>query len=219
MSDRPLTLFGERKLDSPFVFTAFVALAEKRVPFELRLLDLSAGEQRAASFKAISLTGRVPTLEAKGFSVSESLAIVEYLEETLPPPGHPALLPVHPEGRARIRQVLGWLRTDLAGLRRARPSESIFFEHVTTPLDDAARKDAEKLVTIASELVAMRGTIGAEWSIADADLAFALQRLIANGDELPETVRRYALAQWARPSVAAWTALERPARGAVITAP
>src|SRR5690242_944731 len=216
MSDRPLTLFGERKLDSPFVFTAFVALAEKRVPFELRLLDLSAGEQRAASFKALSLTGRVPTLEAKGFTVSESLAIVEYLEETLPPPGHPALLPVHPEGRARIRQVLGWLRTDLAGLRRARPSESIFFEHVTTPLDDAARKDAEKLVTIASELVATRGTIGAEWSIADADLAFALMRLHANGDPLPPALVRYAEAQWQRASIAGWVALERPAPKAVI---
>jgi len=217
MPDRPFTLFGERRLDSPFVFTAFVALAEKRVPFELHLLDLGAGEQRAASFKALSLTGRVPTLEAKGFTVSESVAIVEYLEETLPPPAHPALMPAHAEGRARVRQVLGWLRTDLPALRRMRPSESIFFERVTTPLDDAARKDAEKLVAIASELVGTRGSIGSHWSIADADLAFALMRLHANGDPLPKELVRYVEAEWQRPSVAAWVTLERPATNTVIS--
>ena len=216
MPDRPLTLFGERKLDSPFVFTAFVALAEKRVPFELRLLDLSAGEQRAAPFRARSLTARVPTLEAASFAVSESLAIVEYLEETLPPPAHPALFPADAEGRARVRQVLGWLRTDLPALRRARPSDSIFFERVTTPLDDAAQKDAEKLVGVASELVGARGTIGADWSIADADLAFALMRLHANGDPLPAALVRYVEALWQRPSIAAWVTLERPAPNAVL---
>jgi glutathione S-transferase len=217
MPHRPLTLFGERKLDSPFVFTAFVALGEKRVPFEFRLLDLAAGEQRAAPFKERSLTARVPTLEAGSFAVSESLAIVEYLEEILPPPAHPALLPPDVEGRARVRQVLGWLRTDLAALRRARPSESIFFEHVTTPLDDAARKDAEKLAGIASELVGTRGTVAAAWSIADADLAFALMRLHANGDPLPAALARYVETAWQRPSIAAWVALERPAPNAVLS--
>jgi glutathione S-transferase len=216
MPDRPLTLFGERKLDSPFVFTAFVALAEKRVPFELKLLDLAAGEQRAAPFKERSLTARVPTLETGSFAVSESLAIVEYLEETLPPPAHPALMPSDAEARARVRQVLGWLRTDLPALRRARPSESIFFEHVTTPLDDSARKDAEKLIGIANELVGSRGTVAATWSIADADLAFALMRLHANGDPLPPTLARYVEAQWQRPSIAGWVTSERPATEAVL---
>lgn len=216
MPDRPLTLFGERKLDSPFVFTAFVALAEKRVPFELRLLDLAAGEQRAAPFKERSLTARVPTLDTGSFSVSESLAIVEYLEETRPPPAHPSLLPTDAEGRARVRQVLGWLRTDLPGLRRLRPSESIFYERVTTPLDDAARKDAEKLVGVASELVGTRGTVGAAWSIADADLAFALMRLHANDDPLPAPLVRYVEAHWQRPSIAAWVKLERPATTTVL---
>jgi glutathione S-transferase len=206
-----LTLFGERKLDSPFVFTAFVALAEKGVRFTARLLDLSSGEQRTADFARRSFTRRVPTLEAGPFALSESVAIVEYLDELLPPPESPRLLPATIEGRARARQVLGWLRTDLTELRRARPSDSIFYERVTTPLDAAARKDAERLVAIAAELVGDQTNLFGAWSIADADLAFFLMRLHANGDPLPPGLVRYVEAQWRRPCVAAWTALERPA--------
>jgi glutathione S-transferase len=206
-------LFGERKLDSPFVFTAFVALAEKRVEFTARLLDLSSGEQRAADFARRSFTRRVPTLEAGAFALSESVAIVEYLDELLPPPEFPRLLPDGIEGRARARQVLGWLRTDLTALRRARPSDSIFYpnDRVTTPLDAAARKDAERLVAIAVELVGDQPNLFGPWSIADADLALFLMRLHANGDPLPPELVRYVEAQWRRPCVVAWTALERPA--------
>jgi glutathione S-transferase len=220
LNSRPMTarytLFGEDKLDSPFVFTAYVALKEKGVPFDLRLLDLAQGEQRAPEFARRSFTRRVPTLEVGAFALSESVAIVEYLEETLPPPSHPRLLPATVEGRARARQVLGWLRTDLAALRRARPSESIFFERVTTPLDAAAKKDVAKLVQVATELVGTTGAVTGEFSIADADLAFALQRLHANGDELPPVLVPYVETVWRRPSVAAWVALERPATSPVI---
>jgi glutathione S-transferase len=213
----PFTLFGERKLDSPFVFTAFVALAEKGVPFTFRLLDLGAGEQRSAEFGPRSLTRRVPTLAAGAFVLSESVAIAEYLEDSLPPPAHARLLPASVEQRARARQVLGWLRTDLAALRRARPSESIFFERVTTPLAADARKDAEKLVQVAGELLGTQALLFDAWSIADADLAFALMRLHANGDALPPALATYAETQWRRPSIASWVGLERPASSAVIT--
>ena len=40
------------------------------------------------------------------------------------------------------------------------------------------------------------------WCIADADLALALMRLVANGDPVPPLLADYALAQFQRPSVA-----------------
>jgi len=212
----PFTLFGERKLDSPFVFTAFVALKEKAVPFTFRLLDLAAGEQRSAEFGARSLTRRVPTLAAGEFVLSESVAIAEYLDDTLLPPAHARLLPAGVEERARARQVLGWLRSDLTALRRARPSDSIFFEHVTTPFEPETRRDVDKLIQIAGELVGTRASLFDTWSIADADLAFMLMRLHANGDALPAALANYADAQWRRPSVAAWVELARPAPNPVI---
>ena len=45
------------------------------------------------------------------------------------------------------------------------------------------------------------------WSIVDAELALMLQRLIQNGDAVPEHLKTYALQQWQRPSVQKWLAL------------
>jgi glutathione S-transferase len=210
------TLHGERMLDSPFVYTVFVALKEKGVPFSFELLDLAGGGQYSPDFVERSLTARVPTLSSGDFSLSESLAIVEYLEEALPPPAYQRLLPEQLTERARARQVLGWLRSDLPALRRERPTSSIFFEHVSTPLGPAAQADADKLVRIAARLLGAQTTLFQTWSIADADLTMALMRLRANGDPLPTSLRTYAEAQWSRPSVAAWVKRERPAAQLVL---
>ncbi len=215
MSKPAFTLFGERMLDSPFVFTAFVALKEKGVPFDFRVLELARGEQREPTFVERSLTARVPTLSVDDFSLSESLAIVEYLDELLPAPARPRLLPAAREERARARQLLGWLRSDLANLRRERPTSSIFFERATTPLGDAAHAEVGKLERIASALLHGKNQIFDEWSIADADLAMALMRLVANGDAVPSALRAFVDAQRQRPSVASWFALTRPATAEV----
>src|SRR5262245_12385449 len=106
-----ITLFGETHWESPFVMTVFVALKEKGLAFEEQELDLQTGEQRSGDFPVRSLTARVPTLDVDGFVLSESLAIVEYLEERFSPPAHPRVLPEGREERARARQVLGWLRS------------------------------------------------------------------------------------------------------------
>ncbi len=216
MPGGPFTLFGERQLDSPFVFTAFVALEEKGVPFTFRLLDLAGGEQRSTGFVQRSLTARVPTLTDGEFSVSESLAIVEYLDDTLSGSGQPRLLPASVESRARARQVLGWLRSDLPALRGERPTSSIFFEHTRTPLGPKARADADKLVQLAQTLLAGKSTLFDAWCIADADLAMALMRLVANGDSVPPDLLAYTQSVWRRPSVAAWVSLERPAKETVL---
>ena len=214
MSKPTFTLFGEHMLDSPFVFTAFVTLKEKGVPFDFRVLELARGEQREPAYVERSLTARVPAVSVDDFSLSESLAIVEYLDELLPAPAQ-RLLPAAREERARARQVLGWLRSDLANLRRERPTSSIFYEHVTTPLGDAAHAEAGKLERIASALLRGRNQIFDEWSIADADLAMALTRLVANGNAVPSALRAFVDRQQERPSVARWFALTRPATAEV----
>jgi glutathione S-transferase len=49
-----------------------------------------------------------------------------------------------------------------------------------------------------------------DFSIADADLAMMLQRLIANGEQVPSKLRAFAQAQWQRPSVRAFVNRPRP---------
>ena len=148
-----LTLYGESLWDSPWVLTVFVALREKGIDFETRALDLSAGEQLSPSYGDASLTGRVPSIDHDGFVLSESAAIIEYLEEVFPGPSYPRLLPESTRDRARARQIMGWLRSDLLPLREARPTSSIFFTPVSSPLSDNARASADKLVRVSERLV------------------------------------------------------------------
>jgi glutathione S-transferase len=203
-------LYADRHWDSPYVFSVFVALHEKGLAFETTTLDLDAGEQRSAAYQAKSLTARVPCIEHGALQLSESLAIIEYLEEAFPAPGHPRVLPATVAARARARQLLGWLRSDLMPLRDERPTTTMFFERATAPLSSRARGAADKLVRVAEAVVpAGEGALFGEWCSADADLAFMLHRLILNDDAVPERVKRYASAQWQRPSVRAFVDHDR----------
>ena len=93
-----ITLFAEHLWDSPFVYTVLVALEEKRAPYRLEVLNLAQGQQRAAAYQSASLTARVPAILHDGFWLSESSAIIEYLEGVFPAP---ALLPADLKERAR----------------------------------------------------------------------------------------------------------------------
>jgi glutathione S-transferase len=201
LTSMTITLYAEPSWDSPYVFTVLVALKEKGLPFEVRVLDLARGEQREAGFARRSLTARVPCIEHEGFTLSESTAIVEYLDECFPKIG-PTLLPRTLQERARYRQVMGFLRSDLMPLRAERPTTSMFGERAQTPLSDKARASADKLVRIADQLIpAGEGELFGDWSAADADLAFMLNRLVLNDDPVPERVANWARRQWQRPSV------------------
>jgi len=204
----PIVLYAEELWDSPYVFSVFVALHEKKLPFVTRVLQLSRGEQRGDDYRARSLTARVPCIEHDGFTLSESLAIHEYLDEVFP---EPRLLPEGTRERARARQILGWLRSDLMPLREDRPSDTMFYARSTKPLSERGQASARKLLEIADRLIpAGEGPLFGAFSIADADLTFMLQRLLANGDPVPERVRAYAEAQWQRASVQAFVQQPRP---------
>jgi glutathione S-transferase len=206
-----MILYGDRYWDSPYFFSVFVALQEKRIAFEVETLDLDRGEQRAAGYRDKSLTGRIPCIDRDGFVLSESLAIIDYLDEAFPAPAHPRVLPESLEQRARARQLLGWVRSDLLALREERPTTTMFFARATTPMSANARTAADKLLRIADAVIPPgEGNLFGTWSIADADLAFMLHRLIANDEAVPERVRAYAVAQWQRPSVRAFVERDRP---------
>jgi maleylacetoacetate isomerase len=84
-------------------FRVRAALNLKGLAFDETMIDLDAGEQNAPSFKAINAAAAVPALFVDdGPPLTQSLAILEYLEEIYPTP---PLLPVDPRGKARVRAL------------------------------------------------------------------------------------------------------------------
>ena len=202
-----LTLYADSAWMSPWVFHVLVALEEKKLPYSIEQIPLPIGEPLRSELKAKAILGKVPLLVHDGTWITESLAISEYLAETFPTPAHPRLFPANLVERARARQVMSYLRTGLFALRNDRPTSFVFGTPSPAPLSDKAKDDAADLVSVASALVKPGSTqMFAEWSIADADLALCLMRLVACKDPMPEHLTQYALAQWERPSIRAFLA-------------
>jgi glutathione S-transferase len=200
MSD--LTLYGETGWVSPWVFHAMVALEEKKLSYKLELVPLPIPADKAAELAAKAVIGKVPILVHGDAWISESLAISEYLAESFPSPAHPRLFPANLVERARARQVMSMLRTSLGALREDRPTSTVFGRPTMRPLTDKGKADAAELVRVASALVKPgKQTMFDEWCIADADLALALMRLVANQDPLPQHLIEYTVANWERRGV------------------
>ena len=79
-----------------------IALALKGLPFEYKVVHLMKGEHQTPAFGAINPQRLVPVLDDDGALLYQSLAILEYLEETHP---EPALLPRNAVARNRVRSL------------------------------------------------------------------------------------------------------------------
>ncbi len=187
--------------------SVFVALREKGLPFKLLTVDLAAGANRAPEFATTSLTQRVPVLVHRDLALSESSAITEYIDDVFP---GPHLYPVDPKLRARARQIQAWLRSDLLPIRIERPTDVLFYGPSSVPLSAASRAAAEKLFMAADVMIESSAeNVFGDWCLADLDLAVMLNRLVMNGDPVPEKLADYALRQWQRLSAQQWVGLER----------
>ena len=79
-----------------------IALALKGLDYDYRSVHLSKNEQFNESYVAVSASRLVPTLVDGDAAMTQSLAIIEYLDETHP---EPPLLPCDAAGRARVRAL------------------------------------------------------------------------------------------------------------------
>jgi maleylacetoacetate isomerase len=85
-------------------FRVRIALNFKGLPYEYAVVHLTkgGGQQFAPEFRAINPDALIPVLEDDGHALTQSLAIIEYLEETHP---EPPLLPRAPLERAYVRAI------------------------------------------------------------------------------------------------------------------
>ncbi len=97
---------------SSAAFRARIALNLKGITPELRFVHLlrNGGEQHTPEYKAVNPQALIPALAHDGHLITQSMAILEYLDEIVP---EPPILPRDPYGRARAREIAHVVACDI----------------------------------------------------------------------------------------------------------
>lgn len=102
---------------SSAAFRVRIALNLKGLQWQPEVVWLPAGEQAGEAYLQANPQGLVPTLVEDGHHIAQSIAIIEYLDETHP---EPPLLPGSPRDRARIRSLVGLVACDIHPINNLR---------------------------------------------------------------------------------------------------
>jgi len=94
-----------------------IALNLKGLEYQAVAVNLLAGEEQGAAYRSVNPQGLVPVLDVDGRRIRQSLAILEYLEETRP---EPPLLPEAPLPRAEARSLAQLIACDIHPLNNLR---------------------------------------------------------------------------------------------------
>jgi maleylpyruvate isomerase len=141
-----------------------IALNLKGLAFDNAAHDLRKGEQKAADYVALNPQGMVPALQHGDLVLTQSPAILEWLEETHP---EPALLPKGANERATVRAMAALIGCDIHPLNNLRVLKAIRSEFNA----DQAAVDAWAAQWIAPGFDALEALVarhGAGWSLGDA---------------------------------------------------
>ncbi|KAJ2357678.1 Glutathione S-transferase zeta-1 [Coemansia sp. RSA 2618] len=94
-----------------------IALNFKNIAYESRPINLAAGEQLSEIYTSQNPEALVPYMLIDGHAISQSVAILEYLEETR---SEKPLLPKDPAQRAQVRSIVGAICSDIQPLQNLR---------------------------------------------------------------------------------------------------
>lgn len=113
MSDRVLYDYWR----SSAAYRVRIALRLKGLEYDAKVVDLRTGAQSGVGYKMLNPQGLIPFLIDGETGIAQSLAIIEWLDETYP---EPALLPADPAGRARVRGAALAIACDIHPLNNLR---------------------------------------------------------------------------------------------------
>ncbi|MDI3513936.1 MAG: GSH-dependent disulfide-bond oxidoreductase [Rhodocyclaceae bacterium] len=142
-----------------------IALEELGLPYSLRVLDLSANEQKEPWFLAINPNGRIPAIvdhDEGDFAVFESGAILIYLAEKTG-----RLMPQDPKGRSRVLQ---WLMFQMGGIGPMMGQANVFYRYFPEkiqPAIDRYQGEVRRLFRVLDGHLAKNEYLAGDYSIAD----------------------------------------------------
>ena len=110
-----LTLYSAWRATAPY--RVRIGLQLKGVSYDYVPIDLIAGQQREPEYRAVNPQGLTPALEIDGLVLTQSTAILEYLDEAYP---EPPLLPKAAAARAEVRAMAAIVACDIHPLNNLR---------------------------------------------------------------------------------------------------
>ncbi len=162
---------------SPFAWRVLLTLEVKRLTYQSNLLEFSKGEHKASGFLKLNPRGKVPVLKDDEFVVSESLAIMAYLDKRYP---EPPLFGTSPQETGLIWRAILEMETYIvsAGDKLVRP---LFFGqglNETDKIHEAAATISREFKRIDTELEGTTWLIGKQLSAADISLFPLIQMIV-----------------------------------------
>jgi maleylacetoacetate isomerase/maleylpyruvate isomerase len=178
-------------------FRVRIAMNLKGLPFEYISVHLAKGEHKKPEYSAIAADGLVPLLDTGDAQLSQSMAIIEYLDEMHP---SPALLPADALGRAKVRALAQSIACEIHPLNNLRVLKYLVRE---LKIDEEAKNTwyrhwvREGLESFERQLAQLPPSIycyGDTPTIADCCLVPQIangKRFNVNFDGLPRTMAAY----------------------------
>ena len=204
MSELPVLVIGDKTYSS-WSLRPWLLLRQAGIAFEERLLWLHRPEFRNEVAR-YSPSGRVPALLHDGAVIWESLAILEYINETwLQGRGWPA----ERKARAQARAIACEMHSGFAALRRDLSLNLRRHAAALQPGHDAAQ-DMQRVLTLWQDTRARFNSGGpflfGAFGCADAMYAPVALRFLVYGIALPPVAQAYVDAILALPAIAEWRA-------------
>ena len=196
---------------STYAQRVHIALLEKGVTWDVKIVDMGKKEHRSPEYLAINPYGRVPALVDGPLTLVESSAILDFLEAKHP---SPPLQPASPEGRAELH-----MHIKLCDLQLAGHVGTIIFPKRFIPearwqrelMANASKQVARHFAILDTHLTHRTWLVDEHFSMADIAYAPFLQFIGMLDVDVPAHVAAYAERLNARPSVQATRPADAPA--------
>jgi glutathione S-transferase len=144
---------------------ASCTLEAMALPYEVHLVNITAGDQHTSEFRAISPNSRIPAIvdrDNNNFAVFESGAIMIYLAELTG-----KLLPSDSEGRSKVLQ---WLMFQMGGVGPMMGQANVFYRYLPEKIPTAISRyqnECRRLFEVLDQHLADHEWLADDFSIAD----------------------------------------------------